>query len=738
MTPADLTGSIISHRNDRMGGRIIAMMNAMRIARDYDLPFFVGWTTGGRTSEEVKDPSKIFDADWVAAHFFDSDVLGAIYDDLIDLSTLVGDDRWTRGKFDGQLAKGESFMSGAAMGVTVLPWEDAAAVAARLPAALSQFRFSAPVQAMIARIDTVFAGTRLTAYHIRRGDIIHDPITSNKLWSNKYIPREFYEQHLARTLLDADARVLIFSDTPVEVDRLKAIDPRVQGFDDLLGDTDLAPGARDFLELFAMSRCRHIFGPPSSAFSQTAMTIGGCSLQAVEDALSPDDRAAAMDRMTDRLEARSDLFINMGDVGQCLHFLIEHMKAKGNPGRAKRIIRAYMENGLDKSFAYQLLCELSVATDDLPYCEKVRDLAYARPVYVDDSMAVVNTYSALHQLVQGNNDTALRRLHTAFWFRPLDNVVHGALNLALTADIVTPQNFYPFDPVMTRQKANVFPAGRQALTDLNALAPQGHDSAARSDFHMWDVVVRDWRLACGKKLNRAFTNKSKIAKQLDMMTRSFAKLGDNPALTSAKGVLMFAAGDVESALEAQRAAIAAAPDVALYRKRISDILFAQDTNKTALFQLRKASNLMGWHPCYQAELALRLWKLKDRDACWEVVNRLAATPHDFIEVTLMTADMLRRDAARWDDALALIDRALVPGHGAQRLLAARAKLLMMLERVDEAQAVYQTLVDCGLGTEHTHVDIYRQFSALGREDVARALTARSIYDFEMVKAMANG
>lgn len=105
------------------------------------------------------------------------------------------------------------------------------------------------------------------------------------------------------------------------------------------------------------------------------MTISGCNLQAVEESLHPMHRDAAMDRMTDLLEKRSDMFINIEDVRQCLHFLIEHMKAKGNPDRAKRIIRAYMENGLDKSFAYRLLCELSVANGDLPYCERVRELA---------------------------------------------------------------------------------------------------------------------------------------------------------------------------------------------------------------------------------------------------------------------------------------------------------------------------------------------------------------------------
>jgi hypothetical protein len=127
---------------------------------------------------------------------------------------------------------------------------------------------------MVTKIVDVFAGKTLTAYHIRRGDIILDPIASNKLWPNKFIPQEFYEQHLDVTLRDPNAQVLCFSDTPIEVDRLKENDPdRVQGFKDLLGNREFTTGARDFLELYAMSRCQQIYGPPSSAFSQTAMAI---------------------------------------------------------------------------------------------------------------------------------------------------------------------------------------------------------------------------------------------------------------------------------------------------------------------------------------------------------------------------------------------------------------------------------------------------------------------------------
>ena len=734
MTPADLSGSIIAHRNDRMGARIISMLNAVRIARDYDLPWFCGWTTGGRTHEECRDPTMIFDAEFVAERFFDTDVLSPIIDDLVDLSTVGGD----RKSFEKVARKGRKFLAGNMMGTIVLPWEDAAEVAARLPGCLEAFRFSPPVAAMIDEIERLFAGTRLTALHIRRGDIIHDQVTSNKLWPNKYIPREFYEAQLERLLEDPATRVLVFSDTPEEVTRLKATSDRVMGIDDLFGQRDFTSGARDFLELFAMSRCARIFGPPSSAFSQTATTIGGGTIQAVQEALSPADQARAMDRMTERLEARSELFLNMGDVGQCLHFLIEHQMAKGNPNRAKRIIRDYLDAGLDKSFAYQLLCELAVSTDDLPHVERVRDLAYQRPVYVDESLALLNAYSALHHLTTGDTTTARSRLTAAAWFRPLEPMVHGALCLGLSAGAIAPDSFFPFDPEMVRPKAAVFPAGKKALADLNGVTPKGCDPDGRRAYHPWDIVVRDWRMVMGKRLNRAFSNKSKIARTREMLARAFGKKEGGAALISALGVYLRAEGDLDGALAAQRAAIAAAPETALYRKRISDVLYEAGNDETALFQLEKANDLAGFHPCYAAELAQRLWAAKRRKEVWAIHDRLAATDHDYVEILLMTADILRRDADRRDDALAQLDRALTLAHGAQRIMTAKARLLMEMGRVDEAEPLYENIVAWGLGTEHTFVDIYRQYARLGRPQVARALTERSPFDYEKVRAMAEG
>ena len=131
MKASDTEGSIVAHRNDGMGARVIAMLNAVRVAQDYGVPYFVGWTTHGRTREEVRDPSFIFHPDYIVDRFFDVEIMSEIYDDLIDLST-VDVHNWDEAKFRKALSKGKSFLSGAAMGVTVLTWEDEADVAAQM------------------------------------------------------------------------------------------------------------------------------------------------------------------------------------------------------------------------------------------------------------------------------------------------------------------------------------------------------------------------------------------------------------------------------------------------------------------------------------------------------------------------------------------------------------------------------------------------------------------------------
>lgn len=49
-------GKLIAFRGDRLGGRLISLLNTLRIADHYDLPFDVHW----RNSDGLDDPTEIF------------------------------------------------------------------------------------------------------------------------------------------------------------------------------------------------------------------------------------------------------------------------------------------------------------------------------------------------------------------------------------------------------------------------------------------------------------------------------------------------------------------------------------------------------------------------------------------------------------------------------------------------------------------------------------------------------
>jgi tetratricopeptide (TPR) repeat protein len=727
-------GTIISHRNDGMGARLIASLNAVRIARDHGLPWHICWTTHGLTRPELRNPADLFSPEFVAAHLSDVELMQHIDDRVVDLTTL--EPSLTREAFLARAAKGQQFLSALPMGVVALPWEDAEAARLTLPSCLAAFEFSAPVQAMMARIDEALSGATLTAYHIRRGDIIDHPIASNKLWPSKYIPREFYEAHLARTLEDPLARVLVFSDTPEEVARLKAVSPNVASFDDLLGASELTMSARDFLELYAMSRCRQIFGPPSSAFSQTAALIGGGSVEAVQDALSPEDHAAALDVLTDRLEAKSDLFLNHGDVGQSLNFMIEYLTGRGHAARAKAILDAYVEDGLDKGYVYRLMCELAVASGDVAACPGIRDLAYARPAYVEDALQSVNSYAAIAHLVEGVENVAMARLQAAVWTRPLDPVVMGVLNLGRSLGIVTSETYYPFDEGLSRNLLAFFPNQNRTLNNLNGLA----DTALGPDRvrlgYPWDITVRDWQFLMGKRLGRPFTNLSKTSKAQAHFVHTYAKQKDTPAFGSTMGVYARGLGALPEALELQRQAKDIQPGNALYRKRIADVFFARKDPIAGLRQLRLAAELSRAHPCYVADLAHRLILENDKDEGFALLEQLVEIEHDFVEIHFLNSEVLRRLPRTRALALVQLERAISYIHGSPRLMQAHARLLMPLDRAQDAQEVYAKMVAWGIDTELTHVQIYRAFSGIGRDEVARDLTGPSAFDFETVKALA--
>ncbi len=705
------SGSIVAHRNDRMGGRIVSALNAIRLSRDYDIPYWIFWTTHGLTSPELKVPSDIFDKDFIAARFAPEDEMRPLYNTLANLTTLPPG--MTEAAFREEIAKGRSFLSGQAMSAEVLPWEDPAGVRDRLPAALDGIVFNPVVATTMARIDAALAGATLTAYHIRRGDIIHNPRVSNRLWPGKYVPRIFYEVHLESALAAGGARIVIFSDEPREVAAFTAMGPEILSFEDLLGETALTIPQRDFLELYTMSRCRHIVGPGGSAFSGSAAIIGNGVVTSVEDAIGPEGRDRALARLSDRMDRSPGLFHGHGDLGQNFPFINAWHTEKGTEATARRIMMQSMEAGFDRSYIYPLLARSLLRAGDTAGCLRVHDLASERPVYVEDTCGELNCMAALAALREGDGQKAVRFVNTAQWFRPLDPTGHRTAHLLLTMKLLDQDNYFPLDPALIRPKAVVF---GQFDPDLGQMDDLGR--AAGNGLFAWypfDLPVRDWQAIQGKKLSRAYFNVGKIARLADQMRQGYSRMADHPSVLSALGGLHRAMGDAGTARDLLNRALDGAPEHPLYLKRMADWHFEKEEGKRGLALLEQAAALAPASPAYRGELMLRSLEAKMWPAATQIALALSQEDHHFPELRLIAARTLRRDRKLLDLALAEVEKGLALVHGGQSLMNMKAMIHLDMGDFDDAAEVYRALLDWGRPAEPILNGVDRLKKKFGRE-----------------------
>lgn len=727
----DLTGSVIAHRNDRMGGRLIAMINGMRIADVLQIPFYVGWTTHGRTSPEIKTPEDIFAQSYIDQHFFGGDALAEVWADLTDLATVKDT---TPDALVAAAQTGTSYLSEIAIGCTTLPWEDAAEAKADLPQYFKKIAFSDVVLAAMRDIDAKFDGLSLRAYHIRRGDIISDPITSEKLWPNKYIPREFYQIHIENFLAEGGDRCLVFSDTPWEIDRLKALDDRIVCFDDFVPHDGLKAGQRDILELYVMSKCPEIYGPPESAFSQTAATIGGGTVYAVQSSLPHKSQVRAINLMAKRMMEAEKYFLGDGDLGQNFPFLIAALSDAGKDDIARKIIQRLVDQGMDRGYAYSLLCRLHLKCNDLPAVHHLLKIAKKRPIVAEASMAEVYAYAALGDMKDGKKSAALKHIHAAYWLSPVDKTVGGTLNLMLTAGWLDADNMYPHDPDFVRNKGRLFPQNSPDFAQLNEVAPPPSDNK-RLQFYPWDLAVRDWRFIHGKKLNRAFWHKGKITNEMNRLIQSSSKIAGTAQLLSAVSVYQRYAGDVEASLISARSAERQNPENALYAKRTADVLLEADQFDEGLVQMEHAAALSGGNPYYLASLGLWYGRAKQSDQGYQTFLRLADQPTHCIEINFLLADFLRRRPATREQALDVLEKAIRNAHGSVRLLIAQARILLILNRVDDAEETFRAIARKKTAPINVFAQMYQSFAKINHENRAISILSETQFSREEIVAL---
>ena len=556
-------GSLVTFRNDRLGGRLTALANTMRLAQVLDVPFRLHWHAADDHGHVFNDPADFFTADFLAAHLVDRAAFRTLRADtrleqLPDLATIRA-----------RLAAGDNLLVDRALGLTLLPGEDAATVRAALAAIWRAFPF-APVLAprMAAIRDRV--GPQATACHIRRGDILSVPRTMNKPWPNKFIIDEIFEAQIARATAAGD-RPLLFSDDPATLRAFEARFPTLIAADTVVDPTGIGEGQRDLLELYAMSLCRRIVAPPQSAFSGTAATLGGGDLVDASTDLPGHAQATAWATALTRLETAMPAAVarSPGRVGQTLAHLEPRLRGAGDLPRARDLLGLALASGADISFLYPRHAALAMQTLPPDQALAITRAHAAAPPFHPGDHAHLRAQAAAAALAAGDPAAAASEAVTALAEGPAHRIVRevaGALFALGHLHSGTAPTLTPAAAVLHVARPR-FVAPDTEFADLFARLP-AHAVLPRLDAWLWDwdqIVHPVPRGAVARAAERPVWDKA--------FDRALRATPDDPDLLSLKALYDALVLDETDAHHRLTALAAAHPDMGMVHHRRSVTAF---------------------------------------------------------------------------------------------------------------------------------------------------------------------
>lgn len=695
MTKPRRRGCFVAFRNDRLGGRLNAILTAMRLAKAHGTTFRIFWALSEGSSAELQNPQDLFAPAFIDRHFTTRQEGRALLAEATDIGMVSSDT--DAATFAASLKAGANYLSNAATEQLLLPWETAEDLKV-LPALIHEIEFSPVVKAAIARIDRKLSKERFSSYHLRRGDIIDDgTLASHNLWPDKYIPRVVYEWHMKRQLAKGTGRLVIFSDEPREVEAFSALSARVSGFTDLLGEMDLTEIQRDFLELYTMSRSHRIFAPPSSAFSGLAAAIGNKSVTDVEADLPPAERQAAMDELVRRLAKRPDAFLSQSDAGQNLPFMAQHLDARNEQRRVVDITMRLVNGGMNRAYVYPFLSERMLAQGDYDGCDRLVEEIGRQLNHREEHWSNVMLHAALADLARGNLSRAIGRFHSGAWFYPINKLSAQVFCYLASLNRLPEAETLPFDPHLMRPVARIF--DETDMPVLQTLMERLRDEQAVPLTYPANMEVRDWRLLSGKKLSFRFSNKAKVIQQSDILAANLSKRGNSPerdaALHSAVGAMLAEAGRPKDAERHLGLALEAAPDMPLYIKRQAEFLLGAGRAEEGIQMMEQAWQMSGRNPCYQAVLALACLKLKDGARYEELMLELAGLQTPIVELQFQIVEAMRRNPKHLRKIQPSLDRLAAMAPGSHRLISLQAKVHEQQEQWEKALAALRSLEKMG-------------------------------------------
>jgi len=281
-----MQGFVIADRRDLLGGRLIPILNAMRLAHHLNAKFLMTWHTDSSDFQSyVSGASEIFGSDFIAPYDPDSGqgnviaINDPVLASAIEPSAKLLDtpERDTAGIADffvsPNVERGTSYKLERRLSIYRLSETETFSQAAW---ALAEKFDAIPKTDAIRRgfeaIDRMSV-SRLAAVHIRRLHLLSDTALQINRFDS-FCSTSHIEGLTAHLISDGYERIAVASDNDLVLRRLKSLFPqKVILLSDILDLGAYTAIQRALLDMYFMSKASDVFGP-ISAFGVVAAIIG--------------------------------------------------------------------------------------------------------------------------------------------------------------------------------------------------------------------------------------------------------------------------------------------------------------------------------------------------------------------------------------------------------------------------------------------------------------------------------
>lgn len=440
------------------------------------------------------------------------------------------------------------------------------------------------------------------ALHVRRGDVLDKEPWCNRNWTAKFAPDEFYTAIISRP----NTATVLFSDTPEVAERLSANNPASITIDALIDVQDLSILQRDVVELLLMAHCKTVVAPTLSAFSSSAILIGGMNSVRLPSDLPKGDRTGAYDKVLARILAGPECFYNDGDFAQSFGYAFRHALNVNQHRELYAQLSSIMSTGPTYAFYFPLAMALAIACDRPDHAFELDLISKSNANMWESDRMVCASLGRLADHMVGNTQRATSDFMKLYFVRNKADAGQDTLAHYFYSKEPTFQEIFQLDPIaittladMTKARTFLFPA------DANL-----HDGALNRTLPLW-ITGADWHeMFEKKKLQQNLTNSPDFAgkqalfpNEILVAERDYFRNekplptdSDSLMLLSVYAIALRLSGRYMRAVSLMYHCRNHLPEHPIFRKRLADQLLTVGKRDGAIRNFENVAKMLPKHP----------------------------------------------------------------------------------------------------------------------------------------------